>query len=256
MRQYWRDFESLGAWTRTLPHQAWWRDFLRDSGGAGFWHELYSMRGGMEAVYDDMPGQLGFGKFAPRQRAHGRLFGARGRRIARSRGRFTDTDRCRARPRVAVGTSAVRGRHRPRGRRGAPSGLPWASVTGIEPELWVDHASAAVEFYEAAFGATVLHRVGQGDDIVVQLAVAGAAFWVAAASPDMKRFSPQSIDGATGRTLLVVDDPDSALQRAIDAGAREVDAVTDEHGWRLGRILDPFGHEWEIGRPLGEWPPT
>ncbi len=79
MRQYWRDFASLEAWTRTLPHQTWWRDFLRDSGGTGFWHELYSMRAGMEAVYDDMRGPLGFGKFAPRQPARGRLFGARGR---------------------------------------------------------------------------------------------------------------------------------------------------------------------------------
>jgi Domain of unknown function (DUF4188) len=79
MRQYWRDYEALEAWTRTLPHQAWWRDFLRDSGGTGFWHELYSMRGGMEAVYDDMPEPLGFGTFAPRQPARGRMFGARGR---------------------------------------------------------------------------------------------------------------------------------------------------------------------------------
>ena len=79
MRQYWRDYESLEAWTRTLPHQAWWRDFLRDSHGTGFWHELYSVRGGMEAVYDDMPKPLGFGAFAPRQPARGRMFGARGR---------------------------------------------------------------------------------------------------------------------------------------------------------------------------------
>jgi len=79
MRQYWRDYESLEAWTRTLPHQAWWRDFLRDSQGTGFWHELYSMRGGMEAVYDDMPKPLGFGTFAPREPARGRMFGARGR---------------------------------------------------------------------------------------------------------------------------------------------------------------------------------
>ena len=79
MRQYWRDFAALEAWTRTLPHQAWWRDFLRDSRGTGFWHELYSVRGGMEAVYDDMPAPLGFGKFAPRQPARGRMFGARGR---------------------------------------------------------------------------------------------------------------------------------------------------------------------------------
>jgi hypothetical protein len=79
MRQYWRDYEALEAWTRTLPHQAWWRDFLRDSQGTGFWHELYSMRGGMEAVYDDMPQPLGFGTFAPREPARGRMFGARGR---------------------------------------------------------------------------------------------------------------------------------------------------------------------------------
>jgi PhnB protein len=131
-----------------------------------------------------------------------------------------------------------------------------AGVNDIQPELWVDSASAAVEFYEAAFGATVLHRVGQGDDIVVQLAVGDAAFWLSTASPDIKRFSPQSIGGSTGRTLLVADDPDSVLRRAVDVGAREIAAVSDEHGWRLGRIVDPFGHEWEIGRPLGDWPPT
>jgi PhnB protein len=128
-------------------------------------------------------------------------------------------------------------------------------VTGIQPELWVDRASAAVEFYRVAFDAVVLHSVGGGDDIVVQLAVGDAAFWLAAASPDMKRFSPESIGGATGRTLLVVDDPGAVLKRAVAAGARQVAAVSDEHGWRLGRILDPFGHEWEIGHPLGEWPP-
>jgi Domain of unknown function (DUF4188) len=78
MRQYWRDFPSLETWSRTLPHQAWWRDFLRDSGGTGFWHELYSIRGGIEAVYDDMP-PLGLGSFAPREPARGRMFGSRGR---------------------------------------------------------------------------------------------------------------------------------------------------------------------------------
>jgi uncharacterized glyoxalase superfamily protein PhnB len=75
-------------------------------------------------------------------------------------------------------------------------------MTSIQPELWVDGAGAAIAFYEEAFGARVMHRVGVGDDIVAQL------------------------------------------------------TVGDEHGWRLGRIIDPFGHEWEVGRPLGPWPPA
>jgi PhnB protein len=72
----------------------------------------------------------------------------------------------------------------------------------------------------------------------------------------MKRLSPRAIDGTTSRTLLVVDDPDSALRRAVAAGATELSPASDEHGWRLGRIIDPFGHEWEIGTPLGSWPPN
>jgi hypothetical protein len=79
MRQYWRDFDTLEAWTRSAPHRDWWRNFLRSSGGTGFWHEAYFMRGGMEAVYDDVPVRLGFGQFAPLQPARGSMFSARSR---------------------------------------------------------------------------------------------------------------------------------------------------------------------------------
>jgi PhnB protein len=129
-------------------------------------------------------------------------------------------------------------------------------MTSIQPELWVDSPSEAVAFYEAAFGATVLHRVGDGDDIVAQLAVGDAAFWVAGTSATMKRLSPRAIDGTTSRTLLVVEDPDWVVGQAVAAGATEWSPVSDEHGWRLGRIIDPFGHEWEIATPLGAWPPS
>ena len=78
-------------------------------------------------------------------------------------------------------------------------------MTGIQPELWVENAPEAIAFYRAAFGATVLHLVGDGDDIVAQLGVGDSAFWVAPASSAMKRLSPHAIDGATSRTLLVVD---------------------------------------------------
>jgi hypothetical protein len=79
MRQYWRDFESLERWARSLPHEDWWKAFLRDSGGTGFWHETYFMRGGMEAIYDDVNAKLGFCQFAPTQIAKGPMFSARRR---------------------------------------------------------------------------------------------------------------------------------------------------------------------------------
>jgi hypothetical protein len=79
MRQYWRDLDALERWTRELPHQQWWREFLRDSAGTGFWHETYFMRGGMEAVYDDVGSPLGLATFAPMQKARGPMFSARNR---------------------------------------------------------------------------------------------------------------------------------------------------------------------------------
>jgi PhnB protein len=129
-------------------------------------------------------------------------------------------------------------------------------MSSIQPQLWVENAGEAVRFYQAAFGAKVLHRVGEGDDIVAQLGVGDAAFWVAPASAQMKRLSPREIVGATSRTLLVVEDPESVVRQAVAAGATESSSVSNEHGWLLGRIIDPFGHEWEIGVPLGAWPPT
>lgn len=79
MRQYWRDFESMEAWARTFPHTKWWKAFLRDSGGTGFWHETYSLRGGMEAIYDYMATPTGMMRFASLQPARGGLFSARHR---------------------------------------------------------------------------------------------------------------------------------------------------------------------------------
>ncbi len=129
------------------------------------------------------------------------------------------------------------------------------AMTSIQPELWVEGASEAVAFYQAAFDAVVLHRVGHGDDIVAQLAVGTAEFWVTEASSSVHRFSPRAIGGTTSRTLIVVEDPDAVVDQAVSAGAAEIAPVGEEHGWRMGRIVDPFGHEWEIGRPLGIWPP-
>lgn len=79
IRQYWRDLDSLMKWTRSDPHRQWWQQFLKDSGGTGFWHETYLRRGGMEAIYDDIVRPIGFMSFAPLVRARGPMFGAAAR---------------------------------------------------------------------------------------------------------------------------------------------------------------------------------
>jgi PhnB protein len=118
--------------------------------------------------------------------------------------------------------------------------------------LSVRGGTKAVEFYKAAFGVTELFRIESPDGAVVaQLAIGGSDFWVADESPEHKNFSPETLGGATTRMVLTVDDPDLTFAQAVGAGATEVSAVTDQpYGWRVGRIVDPFGHHWEIGKPL------
>jgi PhnB protein len=122
--------------------------------------------------------------------------------------------------------------------------------TSISPLLNVCNGAAAIEFYQAAFGAVVLARVDEGS-VVAQLSVEGAKFWLADESPQHLNFSPESVGGSTVRLVLIADDPDAVFNRAIAAGAAMVWPVADqEYGWRVGRVVDPFGHHWEIGKPL------
>jgi PhnB protein len=129
----------------------------------------------------------------------------------------------------------------------------------ILAQLSVRRGRAAIEFYKAAFGAVEDYRVGGTDEheaVVAQLSVGDASFWVADESPPHENFSPESLGGATARMLLIVADPAAVLAQAVAAGAREIYPVGEQHGWLLGRVKDPFGHHWEIGRPLGPWPPA
>ena len=124
-------------------------------------------------------------------------------------------------------------------------------ASSIAPMLSVRNGARAVEFYKAAFGASEVHRVEDpGGAVVSRLAVDGVEFWVSDESPQHANFSPQSLGGGTVRMILTVGDPDAVFARTLAAGAQSVVAVEEAYGWRLGRVVDPFGHHWEIGRPL------
>ena len=125
--------------------------------------------------------------------------------------------------------------------------------TSIAPMLSVRRAAKAIEFYKAAFGAGELFRIDAEDGAVIaRLSVGEAEFWVADESPEHKNFSPESLGGGTVRMIMIVEDPDAAFARAVAAGAVVVVPVSNQYGWRLGRVVDPFGHHWEIGKPLPE----
>jgi PhnB protein len=123
------------------------------------------------------------------------------------------------------------------------------TTSTIAPWFPVDDGDRAVAYYLAAFGAVERERL-TGDDgrvAVARLSIGEATFWVQT-DPDA------TLRETTGafRMILTVDDPDAVFRQALLAGATEVSPITEDHGWRTGRLVDPFGYHWEIGKPTGE----
>ena len=120
-----------------------------------------------------------------------------------------------------------------------------AASTLIEPWLSVSGGAKAVEFYKTAFDATeVFHLEDPDGNVVSRLSINGATFWLSDGPPNEHK------ENIPVRMIVTVEDPDTVFAHVIKAGADEVFPVSEEHGWRVGRLVDPFGHHWEIGKPL------
>jgi PhnB protein len=125
------------------------------------------------------------------------------------------------------------------------------SGTSLAPFLSVRRGQQAVEFYKRAFGAAEQFRIeSPTGDVVARLSIGDAEFWVSDESPAHGNFSPETLKGSTTRMVLTVPDPAAVFDRAVAAGATSVHAVTEQHGYLMGRLADPFGHHWEIVKPL------
>jgi PhnB protein len=168
----------------------------------------------------------------------------------------------------------------------APAAYPTATLPAVRPQTWcpveklrwdtstvefhnamtavltIRGAAKAVAFYERAFGAEEIYRNSYPDGrIVSELAVGEARFRVADEAPEAGNLSPEALGGTSVRLNLLVADPDGLAARAIAAGAIEVAPIADQsYGLRQGRLADPFGHHWLIGRPVageaGDWART
>jgi PhnB protein len=126
-------------------------------------------------------------------------------------------------------------------------------VPSIAPMLSVRNGARAVDFYKSAFGARELFRIEDPSGAVVaRLEIGNAEFWLSDESPEHDNFSPETLGGATTRMILIVADPDATVMQAVAAGAKEIYAVQEANEWLIGRVVDPFGHHWEIGHPLAE----
>ena len=128
------------------------------------------------------------------------------------------------------------------------------TASSLTPMLTVKDAAAAIEFYRDAFDAVEQARFSSpSGQVVAELAIDGLRFFVVDESPDAFNVSPTSVGGTTVRMNLIVDDPDETAARAVRAGASEVFPVADQpYGLRQGRVADPEGHHWLIGKPLGD----
>ena len=133
----------------------------------------------------------------------------------------------------------------------ADANKKYSVACSVAPMLSVRNGARAVEFYKLAFGAIEVYRVEDpAGSVVSRLSVDGAEFWLNDESPAHFNFSPESLGGGSARMILTVPDVDAMFAKAVAAGARVIYAVDEAYGWRLGRVVDPFGHHWEIGRLL------
>jgi PhnB protein len=120
----------------------------------------------------------------------------------------------------------------------------------LAPWLFVRDSFKALQFYKDAFGAIETYRHEGGGGVVARLSIGASEFWVSDESPEHGNLSPETLKGTSFRILITDPDPDAAFITACNAGATIVSPVAEGHGWRVGRLADPFGHHWEIGQQI------
>jgi len=122
----------------------------------------------------------------------------------------------------------------------------------IEPWLTISSGKSAIDFYKKAFGATETYRFEDpSGGIVVRLETEGAGFWVSIEGAEGEGKPAIPLGGDNVKMILITREPEGLFEQALKADATEVFPVGEDHGWKLGRLADPYGMHWEIGCPLG-----
>jgi PhnB protein len=122
----------------------------------------------------------------------------------------------------------------------------------LTPFLTVKNARVIVEFYKRAFGAIELSRQSTpSGQFIIEMSIDGERFYAVDENPSAFNVSPTTLGGTSVRMSLIVEDPDAVAERAVAAGGKLIFPVADQpYGMRQGRIADPAGHHWLIGKNL------
>ena len=130
--------------------------------------------------------------------------------------------------------------------------------TAVTPYLTIKGASEAIDFYKKAFGAEESFRMNGPDGKIVhaEIRIGGAVIMLHDEAPQWKALSPKTIGDTACSVMLYVNDVDTVVKRAVDAGATLTMEVADQfYGDRMGGVTDPFGHKWSIGTHIEDVPP-
>ena len=127
-------------------------------------------------------------------------------------------------------------------------------MNSFAPSLSLRVLAPAVEFYKHVFGVTELRRFSNDDGSihVVELLLGDAEFYLheEMPGPDSEK-APETLKGTTVALAVFVDDPDTLMAKALEAGSRELSPIQDHfYGLRQGVVIDPFGHQWVFQKKI------
>ena len=128
----------------------------------------------------------------------------------------------------------------------------------VTPYLYIDGASAAIDFYRSVLGARERMRMPTPDGRIghAELEIGDSVIMLADANPDMDVRSPRSIGGTPIALHVYVEDVDSVFGQAVKAGAKQLRPVENQfYGDRSGQFEDPFGHRWNVATHVEDVPP-
>lgn len=128
----------------------------------------------------------------------------------------------------------------------------------VTPYLVVEDCAAALDFYKRAFGAEEVLRLPAPDGKIMhaEMRIGDSMIMLSDEAPDWGARSPRHYGGSPMHLMLYLADADASYAQALAAGATSVRPMENQFwGDRMGRVADPYGHQWSLATHVEEVSP-